>query len=57
MFKVYCARHGTRVLLWPDNVRALRNLADGVRLHWRCTCGETGVKRFSAGRGLTAVDS
>ena len=46
VFDVYCPGHGSRVLLFTDNVLALFNRADGPYLRWRCFCGETGVRRF-----------
>jgi hypothetical protein len=47
MFDVYCPRHRSRVLLFSDNVSALVNRPDALELHWRCTCGHTGIRRFS----------
>jgi len=41
---VYC--HGSRGPPFPGNNSTLVNRADGVELHWRCTCGQTGVVRF-----------
>ena len=48
MFAVYCPRHGTRVLLFEDNIEGLINHSAGVRLHWRCTCGQAGVAEVGA---------
>ncbi|HWW53384.1 MAG TPA: hypothetical protein VNY84_06440 [Acidimicrobiales bacterium] len=44
MFSVYCSSHGGQVLLGPDNIETLADSTTGLRLHWRCTCGQTGVK-------------
>ena len=50
MFSVECARHGARVLLGPEAVVALVSGLDGIEVHWRCTCGHTGVWRTGAAR-------
>ena len=44
MFDVYCPNHGARLLLFADNVEMITNRDDGIDLHWRCTCGATGVR-------------
>jgi len=44
MFSVECPRHGGRVLLFPDNIETLVNTVSAIEIHWRCTCGEAGVK-------------
>jgi hypothetical protein len=46
MFCVHCPRHGTLVLLGPDQIVSLVNTAYGIELHWVCWCGERGVERF-----------
>ncbi len=43
MFSVECPGHGGRVLLSPESIVALVWGIDGMEVHWRCTCGETGV--------------
>jgi hypothetical protein len=43
MFAIYCPGHEGRVLLFPEHIEQLVNRADGVELHWRCTCGSAGV--------------
>jgi hypothetical protein len=35
------------MLLFADNIEALTNLPTGTELHWRCTCGQTGVSSFA----------
>ncbi|TML39612.1 MAG: hypothetical protein E6G27_09970 [Actinobacteria bacterium] len=50
MFDVYCARHRSTVVLFDQNIAALVNGPDDLELHWRCTCGQTGVKRFARRR-------
>lgn len=47
MFDIYCPGHHSRVILFPDNIRAVVNHDHGVDLRWRCVCGETGVRRFA----------
>jgi hypothetical protein len=42
MFQVYCAAHGSRVLLSASRITALRNCPDGVVIEWRCWCGHQG---------------
>jgi len=44
MFSVHCPRHGTSVLLGPDQIVRIVNTALGIELHWRCWCGEVGVE-------------
>jgi hypothetical protein len=46
MFLVDCPRHGGRVLLFPDNIESLLNAGAAIEIHWRCTCGETGIERL-----------
>ena len=43
MFSVECPRHDGRVLLGPEAIVALVSAIDGIEVHWRCTCGQTGV--------------
>jgi hypothetical protein len=43
MFVVYCPRHRSRVLLFPDNIEELINQPEGIDMHWRCSCGESGL--------------
>jgi hypothetical protein len=55
MFSVYCPKHGARVLLSVDNILALINDPDGVRLRWRCSCGQTGISPAEGLTGRTAA--
>ena len=57
MFTVYCSSHGGQVLLGPDNIEALADDTSGRRLHWRCTCGQTGVKTIETSANLGATAS
>jgi len=50
MFSVECPRHGDRVLLGPESIVAIVSGADGIDVHWRCTCGATGVWLTGAAR-------
>jgi hypothetical protein len=43
MFRAFCPTHGAEVLLSPRSIEAVDNRADGIDIHWRCTCGTTGV--------------
>jgi hypothetical protein len=47
MFATYCSGHEGRVLLFPEHIEQLVNCADGVEVHWRCTCGTTGIHHIS----------
>jgi hypothetical protein len=46
MFDVYCPGHHSRVILCPENIRAVVKDDHRVDVRWRCLCGETGVRRF-----------
>ena len=48
MFSVDCPGHAARVLLGPEAIVALISGPHGMELHWRCTCGRTGVWRTGA---------
>lgn len=59
MFSVECPRHGARVLLGAESIVAVISAPDGVEVHWRCTCGQTGVwltgaRRVAGGRAPAA---
>lgn len=44
MFSVECPRHHARVLLGPEAIVAMvSGPGGGIEVHWRCTCGETGM--------------
>lgn len=55
MFAPFCPVHGSRVLLFAGNIRAIRNSSDGIEVHYRCTCGHEGVWR--TGRSARAPGS
>ena len=42
MFKVFCERHTTEVLLAWDNIVSVANGPDGVEMEWECYCGQHG---------------
>ena len=42
MFKVFCPRHGSEVLLGYDNIVSISNGPDGVEMAWECYCGQHG---------------
>ena len=42
MFKVFCERHATEVLLGYDNIVSVANGPDGVEMEWECYCGQHG---------------
>ena len=48
-----CPRHGTKVLLGAEAIERIDNHADGLTVHYRCTCGarwseRTGRRRTTA---------
>lgn len=53
MFDITCPRHGKRMLLFGDQYR-LANTSHGIEVHWRCTCGSTGVETLGARAHRTA---
>ena len=48
VFSVDCPGHAARVLLGPEAIVALISGPDGMAVHWKCTCGRTGVWRTGA---------
>ena len=54
MFTVYCRRHGARTLIFPSSIDSVENLADGIAVHYHCTCGERGVYRTGRPHAVTA---
>ena len=53
MFDAWCDAEGRRVLLFPHNVTAIRNEADGIEVDFRCHCGAAGT--WHTGRARTAA--
>jgi hypothetical protein len=47
MIVATCPRHGSRVLLGNEAIERIDNRADGMVVHYRCTCGA----RWSERRG------
>jgi hypothetical protein len=45
MFAVHCPTHKSRVLIWTSLVEAVRNVAGGIEVDYRCTCGHRGTWR------------
>lgn len=43
MFDVYCPEHGSRILLFANDIEEIRNTENGVEVHYRCPCGYQGV--------------
>ena len=54
MFKVFCERHATEVLLGYDNIVSITNMTDVVEMEWECYCGQHG-RHVSAHRHTTAA--
>jgi hypothetical protein len=52
MLEVYCSSHRSKVLLPAGRIERLKATADGLVVHWKCWCGQTG--RWHANRKLSA---
>jgi len=48
MFTVHCSGHGGQVLLDELSIVRLANTSNGIEVHWRCTCGTSGVEILGA---------
>ena len=48
MFAVTCPRHRRRVLLSLSQIEDVHHDADGIAVHYHCTCGHHGVWRTGA---------
>ena len=57
MFSVYCSRHGTEVLLGPNDIEAMHRDDNGFSVRWRCTCGNTGVDRIGGAARRERVEA
>jgi len=42
MFKVFCERHATEVLLGWDSIVSVANGTYAVEMEWECYCGQHG---------------
>jgi hypothetical protein len=54
MLAPFCPVHGKRVLLWPDEIRTIRNLPDAMVVEWTCSCGYEGRSRFRSRRATVS---
>ena len=43
MFAPYCPDHGSRVLLFVENIEAIERTSKGIRIRYRCNCGHQGL--------------
>lgn len=43
MFAPFCPVHGSRVLLFSENIRSVRNTDHGIDIYYRCNCGYLGI--------------
>jgi hypothetical protein len=50
MFSFSCPRHGAEVLIWSSDIDDIVNTADGIDVHFHCSCGFRAVLRTGAGR-------
>ena len=48
MFTVHCSGHGAQVLLDELSIVRLANTPRGIEVHWRCSCGTSGVELLGA---------
>lgn len=48
MFAIDCPRHGRRVLLFSDDIRAVHNSGTTITVDYTCTCGYRG--RYASGQ-------
>jgi len=55
MFAPYCPIHESRVLLFSDNIEAIRVEDDGMVLDYRCNCGYHGTWHASEKQSATAA--
>ncbi len=51
MFDIYCPDHGSRILLFANDIEEIRNTERGIEVHYRCTCGYRGVWITGRARG------
>lgn len=42
MFTAYCPRHRATVLIWTSGIDRIVNTAEGIEVHFHCTCGHRG---------------
>lgn len=43
MFAPYCPVHGSRVLLFDDNIERIVRTSEGLQIAYRCNCGYQGL--------------
>ncbi len=43
MFAPYCPTHGSRVLLFDDNIERIVRTSNGLQIAYRCNCGYQGL--------------
>jgi hypothetical protein len=54
MLVASCPRHGRLVLLGSSSIERIDNTADGIVVHYRCTCGARFTERTGR-RGATTL--
>jgi len=63
MFDIFCPVEKTRVLLFTANIEMIRNMSEGIEIHYRCHCGHRGVwqtglrQRSTLDKNLTSIAS
>jgi hypothetical protein len=55
MFSVHCSGHGGQVLLDELSIERLANTPHGIEVHWRCSCGTSGVELLGAAAAPAAT--
>jgi hypothetical protein len=53
MFAPYCPSHGSRVLLFEENIERIVRTGDGLQIAYRCNCGYQGL--WCPGNPLSAA--
>jgi hypothetical protein len=43
MFAPYCPVHGSRVLLFEENIERIVRTGNGLQISYRCNCGYQGL--------------
>jgi hypothetical protein len=54
MFAPYCPTHGSRVLLFDDNIERIVRTSKGLQIAYRCNCGYQGLW-FPGDSGVAAA--
>jgi len=50
MFSITCPQHGADVMIWSSDIDQIVNTADGIDVHFHCSCGLRAILRTGAGQ-------